>query len=160
MARLEYYERGEVYLAQHCIGLCLKENSLPGTNAGVWQLWAEIAGNELDNPRLEEECWNQYEKYTSVDNNRPPSSLEEVLKQGELESWMRQEPWHDKLQNVRRVGEREEEDPSKLSADVKSTTASYFRDDNKDFYSTIRFPISSRSRMIRPQQSLLSTVEE
>ena len=166
MARLEYYERGEVYLAQHCIGLCLKENSLPGGNARVWQLWAEIAANEFDNPRLEEECWSQFDKCNSVYTNGPPSSLEEVLKQGELESWMRQEPWHEKLQEVRRVGEREEADPSKLSDD---TTTSYFRDNNDDFYSTIRFPVSSRKRMIRPQledaneiieQSLRETVQE
>merc|ERR1711982_268716 len=46
MALLQHYKRKEMYLAQHCICLCLKENSLHGGNAPVWELWAEIA-NEM-----------------------------------------------------------------------------------------------------------------
>merc|ERR1712084_5794 len=42
IARLEYYE-DEYPLAQHFIGLCLKENSMPGGNAKVWELWSSVA---------------------------------------------------------------------------------------------------------------------
>ena len=54
IARFKHY-RGELHLAQHCIGLIMKENVFPGGLGRVWTLWAEIA-REMNNLRLEEEC--------------------------------------------------------------------------------------------------------
>jgi tetratricopeptide (TPR) repeat protein len=57
MARLEL-SRGEHLLAQHCIGLSLKENLFPGGNSLIWKLWAEIA-LKMDNKDLEKRCNEQ-----------------------------------------------------------------------------------------------------
>jgi hypothetical protein len=57
IARLKQY-MGELHLAQHCVGLALKENSFPGGNAKVWALWAEIA-EEMGNMKLKEDCLEQ-----------------------------------------------------------------------------------------------------
>jgi tetratricopeptide (TPR) repeat protein len=57
MARLEVL-RGEHLLAQHCIGLSLKENLLPGGNSLIWKLWAEIA-EKMENKDLEKRCKEQ-----------------------------------------------------------------------------------------------------
>lgn len=54
IARLEF-DRGENLLAQHCVGLCMKENALPGGKAQIWELWADIA-SAMKNPILEREC--------------------------------------------------------------------------------------------------------
>lgn len=58
MARLEC-SRGEYLLAQHCIGLSLKENLLPGGNSLIWRLWGGVAvnmGNECLFQRCEEQA--------------------------------------------------------------------------------------------------------
>jgi len=57
MARLEVL-RGEHLLAQHCIGLSLKENLFPGGNSLIWKLWAEIA-EKMENKALEKRCKEQ-----------------------------------------------------------------------------------------------------
>ena len=57
MARLEVL-RGEYILAQHCIGLSLKENLFPGGNSQIWKLWAEIA-QKMENKDLEKRCKEQ-----------------------------------------------------------------------------------------------------
>jgi len=57
MARLEY-ARGECLLAQHCIGLSLKENLLPGGNSLTWKLWSQIA-KEMGNEHLATRCKEQ-----------------------------------------------------------------------------------------------------
>ncbi|KAL7491322.1 hypothetical protein ACHAWT_000716 [Skeletonema menzelii] len=57
LARLEVL-RGEHLLAQHCIGLSLKENLFPGGNSLIWKLWAEIA-NKMENKDLEKRCKEQ-----------------------------------------------------------------------------------------------------
>jgi len=57
MAKLEVF-RGEHLLAQHCIGLSLKENLLPGGNSLIWKLWAEIA-EKMENKDLEKRCKEQ-----------------------------------------------------------------------------------------------------
>jgi len=57
MARLEVL-RGEHLLAQHCIGLSLKENLFPGGNSLIWKLWAEIA-QKMGNKVLEKRCKEQ-----------------------------------------------------------------------------------------------------
>lgn len=57
LARLEVL-RGENLLAQHCIGLSLKENLFPGGNSLIWKLWAEIA-TKMENKELEKRCKEQ-----------------------------------------------------------------------------------------------------
>ena len=57
MARLEY-SRKEYLLAQHCIGLSLKENLLPGGNSLIWKLWSEIAA-KMKNKQLLTRCKEQ-----------------------------------------------------------------------------------------------------
>jgi len=57
MARLEF-ARGEYLLAQHCIGLSLKENLLPGGNSLIWKLWYEIA-EKMENAHLATRCKEQ-----------------------------------------------------------------------------------------------------
>eukprot|EP00579_Thalassiosira_antarctica_P002646 CAMPEP_0201873512 /NCGR_PEP_ID=MMETSP0902-20130614/5989_1 /ASSEMBLY_ACC=CAM_ASM_000551 /TAXON_ID=420261 /ORGANISM="Thalassiosira antarctica, Strain CCMP982" /LENGTH=1034 /DNA_ID=CAMNT_0048400127 /DNA_START=207 /DNA_END=3311 /DNA_ORIENTATION=+ len=57
MARLEF-ARGEYLLAQHCIGLSLKENLLPGGNSLIWKLWSEIAA-KMENAHLATRCKEQ-----------------------------------------------------------------------------------------------------
>lgn len=54
IARFKHY-RGELHLAQHCIGLIMKESVFPGGLARVWALWADIA-KDMNNRKLEEEC--------------------------------------------------------------------------------------------------------
>ena len=57
MARLEY-SRDEYLLSQHCIGLSLKENLLPGGNYLIWKLWARIA-KTMGNDQLVTRCKEQ-----------------------------------------------------------------------------------------------------
>jgi len=59
MARFEF-SRGNWLLAQHCIGVCMKENVMPLGKSKVWELWAQIA-SALQNSRLREECLHQAE---------------------------------------------------------------------------------------------------
>jgi tetratricopeptide (TPR) repeat protein len=125
MAFLEYQERGNFYLAQHCIGLCLKENRYPGGNAQVWKLWADIA-HDMGSERLEENCLDEAEK-CKAQKKDPASSSEEILKAFQMESRMRRDPWHDKLQEVRGM------------------RIDSFTSDDK-FYSSLRLPGLSRYR--------------
>merc|ERR1712232_406432 len=57
MARLEF-SRKEYLLAQHCIGLSLKENLLPGGNSLIWEFWSEIAA-QMGNDHLVKRCKEQ-----------------------------------------------------------------------------------------------------
>jgi len=57
MARLEY-SRQEYLLAQHCIGLSMKENLLPGGNYLIWKLWSQIA-DKMENEQLAKRCKEQ-----------------------------------------------------------------------------------------------------
>ncbi|KAL3924665.1 MAG: hypothetical protein SGILL_000902, partial [Bacillariaceae sp.] len=125
MAFLEYQERDDFYLAQHCIGLCLKENSYPGGNARVWDLWADIA-DDMDNERLEEQCLEEAEKCRAQEEDAVSSS-EEILKALQTEGSLRRDPWHDKLQAVRG-----------LQKDASFST--------DKFYSSLRLPGLSRHR--------------
>ena len=55
MAQLQHYQ-DEPILAQHCIGLCLKDNTMPGKNIfKVWDLWADVAA-DMNNERLSVQC--------------------------------------------------------------------------------------------------------
>jgi hypothetical protein len=60
IARLEYH-RGEHHLAQHCIGLCLKENLMPDGNAQVWELWTHVA-SDMGNENLAQDCRKEAKK--------------------------------------------------------------------------------------------------
>eukprot|EP00536_Pseudo-nitzschia_multiseries_P008855 jgi/Psemu1/288074/fgenesh1_pg.234_\ len=136
IAQLEYYERDELYLAQHCIGLCLKENSFPGGNAPIWKLWARVS-RDMGNSHMEDECWNEAQRCGMLPNEE--ESKEEggttasaidtmnMLKGSQnLKNFMRQQPWHDKLQAVRGA------DDSSSSTSSSSSL--------QDFYSSIRIP--------------------
>ncbi len=130
MARLEYFERTEVYLAQHCIGLCLKENSFPGGNAPVWELWAEIA-REIEDFSLEKQCLEQVAKCKSSGGGGTRfgaggQTIMQFLKTSNVEQYMRQDPWTEKLHAVR---------GTMATETVESAGSS--------FYSSIRFPAHS-----------------
>jgi len=141
MAQLEYYEREEYYLAQHCIGLLLKENSMPGGNlASVWKLWAKVA-RELGNAKMEEECSREAKRCYlhrrrmlegdgSATSATSALDTMNMLKGSQnLKILMRQQPWHDKLQALR--GQRE-------GSDVHDSTTAFGA--FSDFYSSIRIP--------------------
>ena len=153
MARLEYYERQEIHLAQHCIGLCLKGEPLPGNdnNAPVWELWAEIA-DYTDNPNLEEECLKEATKCRNIGGGSSSSSALETINMlkgsQKMKNIMRQEPWHDKLQTVRGITQQEERGGGQQneSSDVSSSSSS-------DFYSKI-------DKIIRRKQTLISYEEK
>lgn len=57
MARLEF-AREEYLLSQHCIGLSLKENLLPGGNSLIWKMWYRIA-EKMENEHLATRCKEQ-----------------------------------------------------------------------------------------------------
>jgi len=152
LAQLEYYERNELHRAQHCIGLCLKENSYPGGNAPVWNLWAKIARG-LENSHLEEKCLNESNRCKlSLENlkeeDREGSSALDtmnMLKESQnIQDLMRQQPWSDKLQVVRRSWGKADNDESSL---ISSSSP---------FFSSIRLPIFED----REQQRHDSNAEE
>lgn len=104
MARFKYY-RGELHLAQHCIGLIMKDNIVPGGSGKVWALWAEIA-RDMKNTKLEEQCLAHLAQ-GNVDNHGKNDlahllnvcSNSEVLAavQPSVESMLRRDPWQVKL---------------------------------------------------------------
>jgi hypothetical protein len=86
IARLEYH-RGEHHLAQHCIGLCLKENLMPGGNAQVWELWTHVA-SDMGNENLAKDCRKEAEKARSnegTDNSHDGSA-------SRLSRWLSEAP--------------------------------------------------------------------
>lgn len=103
IARLEYF-RDELHLAQHCIGLCLKENLMPGGNAIIWELWANIA-RDMNNEFLEEECLEQAEAWSKMQESDDLSRLLSTssisarsgMKDLSMGHLMRREPWQFKL---------------------------------------------------------------
>ena len=110
MARLEHF-RDENLLAQHCIGLCLKENFMPGGNSKIWELWADVAA-AMNNDQLAEECLRHAEKARSHENKNGPYSLLRLLESSSPEAsmsglsrmkgqdmvqLMRRDPWHHKI---------------------------------------------------------------
>jgi hypothetical protein len=96
IARLEY-SRGELTLAQHCIGLCLKENVMPGGNAKVWELWAMVAA-DMGHNALEKECVVQVDKAQRQEHDNGPTGLSQLLSKGpQMQQLMRRDPWHHKL---------------------------------------------------------------
>jgi len=80
-------------LSQHFIGLCVKENSLPGgAISEVWDLWAQVA-SLTGNDRLRGECETLAEKCWRQEN-------EPSLKEGgssrriKMEHKTRRDPWY------------------------------------------------------------------
>jgi len=129
IAQLEFFEREELHLAQNCIGLCLKENALPGGNAPVWNLWAKIASG-LKDSHLEEKCLNEakqcedrLEGLKEDEDGEGSSALDtmNMLKGSQnIQNLMRQKPWFDKLQAVRTSwGEDDSDDESSVASSSK-----------------------------------------
>jgi tetratricopeptide (TPR) repeat protein len=111
LARLEYC-REEYILAQHCIALCLKENTMPGGNFMAWDLWALIAekrGKETmaaECRELSSKCQGDADDERSplsvsrlLSTKRPGSSSQSIISTpiAEMEHLMRRDPWHQKI---------------------------------------------------------------
>jgi len=108
IARLEF-DRREHHLAQHNICLCLQEDSLPGGNAKVWKLWAEVA-RSLGDKGLAKQCYDraqllELEEDGTEDSGKKELSLllamknpdSAVMNGADVQSMMRKDPWHYKL---------------------------------------------------------------
>jgi len=104
MARLEF-ARGEYLLAQHCIGLSLKENLLPGGNSLIWKLWYEIA-DKMENAHLATRCKEQaLLRYEEEQGGTMVSDLARLLGKGRLpdrtgsaiKDMFRRSPWYSKV---------------------------------------------------------------
>jgi len=106
IARLEHYQ-GEHLLAQHSIGLCLKENLMPGGNSKIWDLWADVA-TAMGNDKLARECLRQAEEARPHEDENgqvglsrflssTPSSGLSRMKGRYMEGLMRRDPWCNKI---------------------------------------------------------------
>jgi tetratricopeptide (TPR) repeat protein len=106
MARLEYY-REEYRRSQHYIGLCLKENLMPGGNSKVWDLWAAVA-EQMGNDKLATQCQNHAEqaRLQEAESDGDPSGLSRLLAAAgssksspspDMQQLMRRDPWHQKI---------------------------------------------------------------
>jgi len=95
IARLQYH-RKEYVLSQHCIGLCLKENRMPGGNVKIWELWGEVAKTS-GNERLALKCKEQVEKLKSDLGLESGESMTTVMTGKEIKHLMRKGPWHHKI---------------------------------------------------------------
>jgi hypothetical protein len=112
IARLEF-EIGENHLAQHCVGLCLKENSFPGGNSEIWELWADVA-SELGDERLSQQCKKQASLSKANEGALGDSSLAVLralanpaasyMKEADIQKLMRKDPWHHKVFDGGRQG--------------------------------------------------------
>ena len=100
MAKLQF-DQDQPRLAQHCIGLCLKEHSMPGGKyCKVWDLWAAVAA-KLNDAHLEAECKKLADeaRLQESDNGQ---SLKDLLgspryRLDNMQHMMRRDPWHMKL---------------------------------------------------------------
>lgn len=102
IARLQYAQE-EFLIAQHCIGLCLKENVMPGGNSKIWELWSDVA-LAMGNDKLAEECQEQAERSKGLEDKNGASDLSLLtpfglarMKGRDMEGLMRRDPWHHKL---------------------------------------------------------------
>lgn len=108
MAMLEY-RRGEYLLAQHCVGLSMKENLLPGGNSRIWLLWADIA-RKMENEKLMNRCREQAFLIIEAEKGGTASDLSRILEErastsnsspGRMGSAMkdmfRRTPWYTKI---------------------------------------------------------------
>ena len=118
-ARFEYF-RDEHRRAQHFIGLCLKENLMPGGNARVWDLWAAVA-HEMGDGALAQQCQEHATKARrkEEEGENGASGLSSIMmgmKGADMQHLMRRDPWHvkifgserhDRLLNVRLLPEKD-----------------------------------------------------
>lgn len=106
IARLQYY-RGEYELAQHCIGLCLKENVMPGGISKVWDLWADVA-SAMGKEELASQCEEQAAALKKQERESGADGLFQILGHSKpdvlsklvgaaSQPLMRRDPWHDKI---------------------------------------------------------------
>lgn len=113
LARLEY-SRDEMILSQHCIALCLKENSMPGGNGPVFDLWELVATNRGDEA-IAAECRSLSEKCRMDEENNHTTNVSRLLSMkrsgtdaidvsmlvassgNDMEQLTRREPWHYKI---------------------------------------------------------------
>lgn len=100
MAHFEF-TRGRHMLAQHCIGVCMKENAMPLGKSMVWKLWAEVA-SAMKNTRLEEECLHHTEVSMAQEHDEHPlfgpvHSSSEGLRIGAKQNSFRRDPWQIEL---------------------------------------------------------------
>jgi hypothetical protein len=108
MARLEFH-KGEYLLAQHCVGLCMKENLLPGGNSRIWFLWADIA-RKMENEKLMNRCREQAFLRMKEEEGGAASDLSRIFEErasssssspGRMGSAMkdmfRRTPWYSKV---------------------------------------------------------------
>jgi hypothetical protein len=109
IARFKYH-RGELLLAQHCVGLALKECPAPSGDGKLWELWALIA-RDMGNSKLEKECLDNVAVAATPGNTKDEEDkrLKELLKARSrvearssvmtpnVEKLMRRDPWQFKL---------------------------------------------------------------
>mmetsp|Transcript_20891 Transcript_20891/g.43929 ORF Transcript_20891/g.43929 Transcript_20891/m.43929 type:complete len:1019 (-) Transcript_20891:109-3165(-) len=115
LARL-YFLKGEYILAQHCIGLSLKENLLPGGNSRIWRLWARVA-KRMENEHLAKQCMEQWRLRCREERGGNASDLSRLLSDRNVESSPRlpertglvmkemlgKSPWYNKIHDQGRV---------------------------------------------------------
>jgi len=97
IASLEYYAE-EYHLAQHFIGLCLKEDCMPGGNGKVWELWSKVA-SEMGNPILSQQCKKEARRIEDEESKRDHTAPNIIsLRQGpNMKPLMNRAPWQHKL---------------------------------------------------------------
>lgn len=106
MARLEF-SRQEYLLAQHCIGLSIKENLLPGGNSLIWKLWSQIA-EKMGNSQLLTRCKEQALLHWEEERGGTASDLSRLLGERDdgrlpertgaaMKGMFRKSPWHNKV---------------------------------------------------------------
>ena len=119
-AVLEFTELNELLLAQHCIGLSLKEGKLPGGSEGAWKLWANIA-DEMGNTKLSNSCQDIAEK-CELQRSASSSVLSaaDLIKQSQMAGQF--QPWQEKIQRQK----------GRSGLDTGRSSSA--------FYSTLRFP--------------------
>lgn len=130
MARFEF-SRGRHILAQHCIGVCMKENAMPLGKSMVWKLWAEVA-SAMKNTKLQEECLHHAEvSMTQEDQEHHEHPL-----LGPVDS-----PSRSKQNLFRR-------DPWQIELFGFEST----RKARSDFYSRVDFPPNMTTSAMEPKQ--------
>eukprot|EP00522_Entomoneis_paludosa_P016231 CAMPEP_0172439578 /NCGR_PEP_ID=MMETSP1065-20121228/515_1 /TAXON_ID=265537 /ORGANISM="Amphiprora paludosa, Strain CCMP125" /LENGTH=1006 /DNA_ID=CAMNT_0013188277 /DNA_START=41 /DNA_END=3061 /DNA_ORIENTATION=- len=91
MAKLQQYQEKPI-LAQHCIGLCLKENAMPGgVMSKVWDLWATVAA-DMGNERLSSQCEDLAKKAWRQENDDSGSVLSSPRMN--MQQMTRRDPWY------------------------------------------------------------------
>lgn len=127
MARFEFSRGGHI-LAQHCIGVCMKENAMPLGKSMVWRLWADVA-SAMKNPRLQEECLHHAEVSMSQQEHHehpllgPVNSSSEGLRLGAKQNLFRRDPWQIELFGFESTRKPRSDFYSRLDFPLSGTTA-------------------------------------